>query len=145
MVAHVPVSVPTAEGSERISVCERIPDLLASSAALIRASISIFLSVTVVLRVVVVTRRARRRWTVGLVPCVCVVMVAQASSRCQSDQTHYILVYTFLSELHQGDAWGLRNRKRGGFRMSCQGTVYTEICVGHRSIYLLRLSSLENS
>ncbi len=54
MVAHVPVSVPTAEGSERISVCERIPDLLASSAALIRASISIFLSVTVVLRVVVV-------------------------------------------------------------------------------------------
>ncbi len=66
-------------------------------------------------------RRARRRWTVGVVPCVCVVMVAQASSRCQSDQTHYILVYTFLSELHQGDAWGLRNRKRGGFRMSCQG------------------------
>ncbi len=51
----------------------------------------------------------------------------------------------FLSELRQGDAWGLRNRKRGGFRMSCQGTVYTEICVGHRSIFLLRLSSFRNS
>ncbi len=54
VVAHVPVPVPTAERSERISVCERIPDLLAPSAALIRAFISVFLSVAVILRVVVV-------------------------------------------------------------------------------------------
>lgn len=54
MVAHVPVPVPAAERSKWVSVCKRIPDLLASSAALIRAPISVFLSVAVVLRVVVV-------------------------------------------------------------------------------------------
>lgn len=54
VVAHVPVPVPAAERSKWVSICKRILDLLASSAALIHTPISVFLSVTVVLRVVVV-------------------------------------------------------------------------------------------
>lgn len=54
VVAHVPVAVPAAERSERISVGQRIPDLLASPAAFVCAFVSVFLAVAVVLRVVVV-------------------------------------------------------------------------------------------
>lgn len=54
MVAHVPVAVPAAERSEWISVCERISDLLASTAAFVCAVVSVVLAIAVVLRVVVV-------------------------------------------------------------------------------------------